>query len=284
MTKIWLVILILAGQMMADAQSTNPTSTQATTIPITPAVSTARSTPTVVNPLATPPAGEAKKQRDWVDYTSALVLPILVVLATGYITYTVQNAGVNQKYVELSINILSNDRTPPDAPIRQWAYKLLDKYAPIKFADVSPALPTDVLNGLKLQQSNFISVSHANPSVRMEAHSYFVHLTDGWGPYEVVAQSTSIYRCRVSSLRDYQPNQDPKIDAAYGWANGTIEVHIFAEGATIPARKRSFKIDNGAGELTFMMTRGETARIYNPNDFIVGRGNAAFDVIEVSSN
>jgi hypothetical protein len=33
-----------------------------------------------------------------------------------------------------------------------------------------------------------------------------------------------------------------------------------------------------------MMTKGETARIFNPNDFIVGRGNAAFDVIDVSAN
>jgi hypothetical protein len=213
-----------------------------------------------------------------------LALPIIIALATAIITSTIQKEGVKQKYVELAINILSNEKTPPDAPIREWAFQLLDKYAPIKFADVNPGLPGDILKGLKLDQSTFMSVSHANAIVRMEAHAYFMHETSQWEPYQVVAERTSIYRCRVSSFRDYEPNQDPKIDAAYGWANGTIEVHIFAEGATVPARKIPFRIDNGTGETTYMMTKGETARIFNPNDFIVGRGNAAFDVIDVSAN
>lgn len=223
-------------------------------------------------------SSEGKKQRDWVDYTTALGMPLVVALLGIYFTYSTQNEGLKQKYVELAINILSNDKTA-NTPIRQWAFQLLDRYAPIKFAAVDPALPQDILKGLGHLDLNSVAFQRLNnQQVQAAGHGYaVVGDIESGRLFDIPAKKTGIFRCEASNLRIFDG-----IEKSYArsYFDGILEVHIFDKSnEKVPANKITFNVNNGSGGVIFRLEGGQTAKFFNTLDAQIGRGELAIGVI-----
>jgi hypothetical protein len=63
---------------------------------------------------------------------AAIALPIVLLYLGNGFTASLKDKDINQKYVEIAVNILGNEPTDETKELRSWAVEVINRYAEIK--------------------------------------------------------------------------------------------------------------------------------------------------------
>ena len=73
-----------------------------------------------------------EKSNTFFDIVKSILVPITIAISTYLYTTSVNQNNVNQKYIEIAINILKDPPSQKNEDLRKWAIKIINKYSEIK--------------------------------------------------------------------------------------------------------------------------------------------------------
>ena len=161
-----------------------------------------------------------------VTVIASIVIPAVIFFAGKSIEQTLKDRELAVKYVEISVDILTEEPTPETQNLREWAIKNINEYADIKLDD-------SVINELKTESiptSSSASYSMSNYSVPSSPRDIkYVIITDSENP-------------SLKSLKNMMKKGD--IKASYHYiigVDGTVEKIINEENIAWHAGRSEWK-------------------------------------------
>lgn len=80
------------------------------------------------------PTGTLRRVQLCITIGASILVPLLIAIFGWMIQSSVASQSVRKDYVQMALQILSNDKTNADPQLRAWAVAVLDENSPVRFS------------------------------------------------------------------------------------------------------------------------------------------------------